>query len=368
MVRLLPLMLMAIPIICYIACHGASSDHFATFIQSKASENVEIRVYAAQDMSKKFSEVKRIFALNNVDDSEAIAKECADASLVITDVGHLFSATIHRALEKHAPNARRVAYYDNPESYVPGGYSETAKAVMQAAQVVLFANANLASETLYSSPAVAIDLTAQKKIGLGYYPLAQAELIAEQRTNRQADERAKFLDACQIKDIKQKICVYFGGNNEEYFEKVFPAFLTILDEAAGSEDLSQHLFVLQQHPAAKKSNRDAQQLARLQHVKIIVSNVASDIAQIIADQALYYQTSMGPQFVLAHIPTSQVGHERYDDVLVRNNLIDSITTYQQLASTLTSSQMQNIPRELLLSGLGISSEWPKNLSELYRDN
>ncbi|MBS0633983.1 MAG: hypothetical protein JSR37_00790 [Verrucomicrobia bacterium] len=353
---------MAIPIICYIACHGASSDHFATFIQNSVAEKVEIRVYATSDMAKKFKSVTRIFTFD--EDAGAIAQECQEASLVITDVGHQFSAAIQKALELHAPKTRRFAYYDNPETYVPGGYSETAKSVMQAAQGVLFANANLATQTLFARPNEPIDLSLQEKVCLGYYPLAQAERILEQRKNP-AEIRAKFFETHQIIDTGQRIVVYFGGNNEEYFEKAFPAFVTLLDKSARAEN---DLFILQQHPAAKKLNRDVEQLARLQKIKVIVSTVGSDIVQVIADLALYYQTSMGPQFVLAGIPTSQIGHERYEDVLVRNSLINSITTPEELEAALGSSTSQKIPREQVLAGLGITPEWPNILHKLYCKN
>lgn len=357
----------AIPIICYLACHGASSDHFATFIQNTQSESVEIRVYSAHDMAKKFED-KQIpvygkFQLD--DDAQILAKECSVVSVVITDVGHKYAATLQAALSVHAPKARRMAYYDNPETFVPGGYSETAKLVMQAAQEVLFANANLATDTLYSSPGVAIDLSKQKKIGLGYYPLAQAQAVAKQKQSRQSEERLKLLESFGMKDSGQNITVYFGGNNEEYFEKAFPAFLSLLEGAAKAIDLSSHLFILQQHPAAKKTNRDANQVSRLEHVKMHVSNVDSDIAQIVADRAMYYQTSMGPQFVIAGIPTTQIGHERYEDVLVRGKLIESITTVDELKTYLCTPASQNTPPETLLSALGINPEWPQVLQSLY---
>jgi hypothetical protein len=377
-----------IPTVCFIACHGASADHFATFIQNTPPHTANVLVYASQQMAAKFED-KKIdlqgqFSIDNPTSEEAtraaikIAKECATASVVLTDVGHRFSSTIQKALTEYAPTVTRLAYYDNPETYVPGGYSTVAAEVMCLAQWVLFANANLAEMTLYQEPNKAVDLTRQKKIGLGYYPIQNADTISYRRANEQAALRQKILSSYELADLGQKIVVYFGGNNEEYFTKAFPAFLSLLAEALNESAISQTLFVLQQHPAAKTKNLDGQNVSEWieQHAKagncpkFIVSDFASDIAQIIADGALYYQTSMGPQFVLAGIPTAQIGHEPYEDILVRGALIKSITKKDQLIDTLNAfcrakQQGQEVQREVIERGLGIKHDWPQILSRMY---
>ncbi len=53
-----------------------------------------------------------------------------------------------------------------------------------------------------------------------------------------------------------------------------------------------------------------------------------------ADAAFYYQTSMGPQFVLAGIPTVQIAHETYQDILVKNKLSPSVTDVEQFLDVL----------------------------------
>ncbi len=82
---------------------------------------------------------------------------------------------IHEALSQHAVNVVRWAYYDNPETYVPGGYSAVAADVMSVADGVLFANSNLAHTKIYREPGQEIDLTNKHKVGVGYYPLEQVK-------------------------------------------------------------------------------------------------------------------------------------------------------------------------------------------------
>src|SRR6185295_11871704 len=105
--------------------------------------------------------------------AEQIAKACSAARVIVTDVGHPFIVKVHQALEKYAAGARRLSYYDNPEAFVPGGYSAVAAEVMQASQAILFANANLSKVPLYKSkePLQEIDCGQRKRVGIGYYPI-----------------------------------------------------------------------------------------------------------------------------------------------------------------------------------------------------
>jgi hypothetical protein len=94
-------------------------------------------------------------------------------------VGDPFAITLHEKLEKKNPELLRLAYYDNPEPYVPGGYSETAAKVMQLAHRTLFANANLADQP-------------HKQKGIGYYPTEEAETLRRLRKSQQTTTRAQF--------------------------------------------------------------------------------------------------------------------------------------------------------------------------------
>ena len=108
------------------------------------------------------------------------------------------------------------------------------------------------------------------------------------------------------------------------------------------------------------------QLQQLQEyrksIPIILSNWNTDDAQIVADAALYYQTSMGPLFALANIPAIQVGHDIYADILVRNNLCQTATTAADFAFALSKLEEHTpVDRAIILDGLGISADWFERL-------
>ncbi len=352
--------------VCFIACHGGPADHFSTFAESLP----RVEVHASGPALKKFQErgieVKHSFSIENISSqeedalAEQIAKACAAASVVITDVGHHFDIKIQKALAQYAVQTIRLAYYDNPEPYVPGGYSAVAAEVMMASQGVLFANSNLAKTTVLKDSSTPLDFGDLKKVGIGYYPVHQAEKMAKRRASEHAKMREQLFLKHGVIDQGQKVLVYFGGNNDEYFTKAFPTFLSFL-----TPDLSEFVILVQQHPGAKAKNIEGKLLAKveLKAPKIILSDLSSDEAQIVADAALYYQTSMGPQFVLAGIPTLQVGHETYHDILVRNHLSPSVTSAEELKPTVirTLEQFSTPQQKVILEGLGIRSDWLETL-------
>jgi hypothetical protein len=131
--------------ICFIACHGGPADHFATFTENLTNKGYQVQVYASGPALKKLQD-RRIeaipFFLEN-QSAEEVAKKCSGAAVVITDVGNDFGEVLHKSLAEFASKSARFAYYDNPEAYVPGGYSSSAAKAMRVAQKVLFANANL---------------------------------------------------------------------------------------------------------------------------------------------------------------------------------------------------------------------------------
>ena len=139
------------------------------------------------------------------------------ASFVLTDVGHAFDIKIQKSLTIHATKTPHLAYYDNPESLVPGGYSYTAAEVMLAAEGVLFANATLSEAKIYNEVGKEVDFGSRKRMGIGYYPISQAKKIAERRELEHDKMQTQFLTKNKIEDKGQKVLVYFGGNNDEYF-------------------------------------------------------------------------------------------------------------------------------------------------------
>jgi hypothetical protein len=330
-------------VICFIACHGGPADHFAIFANHLKETGHNVEIHASGPALSKFDD--RGFSpisFSTEEPASEVAKKCASASVIITDIGHAFAIDLQKALSEKAPLSFRYAYYDNPESFVPGGYSEIAAEVMELAQKVLFANSN-----------IAIDLAPKKGIPIGYYPMGQVEKIKQRREQEHVSMRSRFFSKYSLEDTGQKVLVYAGGNNEEYFSKAFPAFLSFLDE------LPQNFIVLlQQHPGAKTANRDKNQI---QGQNILISDFSSDDAQVLADAMLYYQTSMGPQFALAGIPVIQVGHEVYQDILVKNNLCSVAITKESLLKAITDLEPNVASRKVIEKGLGICLDWAMRL-------
>lgn len=375
--------------VCFIACHGGPADHFATYAEAFTKAGFAVQIYAGDAALTKFRdrgiEVKYSFSIGQQQHenqllADQIAKACSAASLVITDVGAAFDVTLQKALAQHAPTAQRWAYYDNPEPCVPGGYSSTAADVIQIAQGVLFANENLATTAIYRQEGQEIEFGDKKRIGIGYYPIGQADQIAKRRDQEQKTIRAQFFTKQGLQDTQQKVLIYFGGNNKVYFEEAFPAFLHFVSESMKlpENNLTNLVIVVHQHPGAKAQNLDKLQVeAWLKEYgenpkapKVVLSDLSSDNAQVLADAALYYQTSMGPQFALAGIPTIQVGHKKYEDILVRNSLNHTATSAAELIAAIAAantSSKQESQRELIFKGLGIRSDWFNVLEKVVKE-
>jgi hypothetical protein len=371
--------------VCFIACHGGAANHFAVYAKDLASKGHSVQIYATGPALKKFQEYNSEglhgFSLEDGRSEEQVAEEiaakCQKTVTVITDVGHVFDIALQNALASVAPSAKRIAYYDNPEPYVPGGYSETAYQVMQLAHKVLFANANLATTPIYRTPSEEVPLSYDSKVGLGYYPLEQAQEIAKRRDREHLLIRNEFFLHSALADKGQKVFVYAGGNNEEYFSMALPACLQFIGSLTAKQDLSDVLIVLQQHPGAKIKNTDAnlveawlrQQGNRAYSPRIIISDMSTDDALVLADTMLYYQTSMGPQFVLAGIPTVQIGHECYEDILVKNDLCLVVNNAEGLLSALQTLQKGDlqVSSEVVEEGLGIRSNWSERLGKVVSD-
>jgi len=326
-----------------IACHGASADHFSVFAQKLLDEGYQVSIYASEHAVKKFQDrnIPITMAFYIADDpASAIAEECYGL-IVLTDVGSPYDITLQKALSGRA--ALHMAYYDNPEPYVPGGYSQVAYEVMELAQKVLFANANLEMSEGLSIPF-------EKRIGIGYYPIAQAEKISKRRVEDGKQLRRRWFEQQGMEDQGQKLLVYFGGNNEEYFAKAFPAFIQFL-----AQELPGYIFILQQHPAAKGKQQYSP--------KLILSDWSTDDIQVIADGALYYQTSMGPQLALAGIPIVQVGHQTYEDVMVRSGICPSVTSPEEFLGVIAKLEAAT-EKESIYQSIGFHEGWLERLKSV----
>jgi len=328
-------------LICFVVCHAGPVDHFLPFSKALAERGHEVKILASGPAASKLERYGAEYDTIEGESAEDVALKCADASVVVTDVGHLFALHLQEALP-----TRHYSYYDNPEPYIPGGYSEVAAQVMEASEKVLFANANLAETMDLSVPCE----------GIGFYPRQQVEKVKQLR--EQPNRRERFFAKWGVVDLGQKVLVYFGGNNETYFDEAFPAFLSILRESS----LSNVIIVLQQHPGAEKENFDKVVFEKEEMpFPLIVSDFNSSEIQAVADIALYYQTSMGPQFILSGIPTIQVGHKRYDDVLVRNGLAPSVSNVEEFFDAINTAEC--VDQEILFEKLGLKEEWYDRLEE-----
>ncbi len=370
------IMSVAAKALCIIACHGGPADHFATFVERLTEQGCPVQVCASGPALKKFEE--RNITVDLAFDAEVskenfqalaqeISKACS-ARVVLTDVGHAFDEELQRAFAEQAPQVLRLAYYDNPEPFVPGGYSDVAARVMSSAHRVLCANSLLVQDGTFPAPR-------EKRVAIGYYPVTQAEQMVEKRRSASFWRNILFSNL-QIPDEGQKILVYFGGNNTNYFNKAFPAFLQFLSQAIDiGHDLSNFIVVLQQHPGAKAKNEDWNAcevwirkygLSPKAPRRICFSNKTSQEIMVVADAALYFQTSMGPLFALSGIPTIQVAHETYPDVLVRGGLCPSVTNAEALVKALSGIQPITVSEQqkaTIYKSLGIQEKWLDNLKK-----
>lgn len=363
------------PLIVVVMLHGGPADHVSKFIPKMEKAGYKVQVCAAGPALKTLQDrnisITFPFTADNLSTeqeaalAQQIGKICEKANCIITDVGHPFDITLQKHLFSTLAEIKRFAYVDNAESYVPGGYSDTANKVMEFATKTLFANANLTDDPKISLPL-------EKRLPIGYYPVAQAEKISALRASSHTAERSSFLQELSIEDTGQKVAVFCGGNNEEYFSEAFPAFLEFLEETISKQDLSDHIFVLQQHPGAKANNRDGILLSKwiskygsiTNAPKIFISSKTTETILVIADGVLYHQTSMGPLFALAGIPMIQVGRRPYEDIVIKENLCPSATNSASFAKALSSMESISITEEKkieIYQKLGIREDWAQNL-------
>lgn len=367
--------------ICFIACEKRPADDFTTFINERREAFKNIRVYATGGYAycKLLSECSiRSELLDSSHNpkalAEKIAKECAHFTTLITSVGDSWNVYLQEAFALHAPNVFRIAYYDSLFPYVAdnhGLYSKTASTVMVCAQMVLFANANLARpETIvYETPNQPIDLSKQIKRGLGYYPLHAAHslrILRKDFTNKVAQEICFFEKNLRFllksKADLPKILVYFGGTSEKYFKHDFPAFLKLLSQAVAQQSLRNLVIVLQQHSETKKKDpfheieeSDSRQLLAWQeeHAEnprapyIVFSHHASEQVQSFADGVIYADIETAPEIAAAAIPLLNVSEKANCDLLVENNLLSPLTPEStsgtQFASALQDLASKKVP-------------------------
>ena len=101
-------------------------------------------------------------------------------------------------------------------------------------------------------------------------------------------------------------------------------------------------------------------------IPIFLSDFSSEEVQVVADAMLYYQTSMGPRFVLSGIPTIQVGHAVYEDILVEQRLCAVATdlcSFQNALSHLAANIDIESNYDALLHALSFTPDWRNRLEQ-----
>jgi len=345
--------------VCLICTHPNPATHFVEYVQVFEENKISYEIIAGADVAGKFSEFKdKVFVIQSL---EALEEHCKNKKLVISDISTEILIELFQRLEQKYPSIQRAVLYDNNEKYVGGGYTETARKIIPYAQMILFANANLAKTGIEESPLVLMDVSKLSLIPIGHIPMNEAKSILSNRQDaiKKSNLRAEFFQNKGIVDKNQKIYVYVGGANDTYYEKAFPAFLDLL---LGLKNSS--IFLLQQHPRAKEASIDVNLLLSTQpKSNVFVSNLSTIESLTIADGVLYYQTNMAAQFPYAGIPwIAQIGHETYDDVLIRSG-IPSITNSDAFEKALSQEETP-ISWQRLEQERGVDSNWKQNLLNL----
>jgi hypothetical protein len=373
-----------LPLLCFIVCDSGPATHFLEFAKILIPQGkLRIYIYASGSALSKLKDLPlpdgiRLFPFISdeltIDKEQNLAVELLNnciiqgAQTIIVDIANKFNIKLQSAfneLDIALQNIRFWCYYDNPEEYVPGGYSIKSGEMIKLSQNILFANMNLVKNdsNIFSLPDVTINLHGKNIQGIGYYPIETAERLQKRRGIEREILRSKY-DWNNIKYL----FVYFGGNNKAYYEQAFPIFLSSLSQI-DKQLLEDIVFLIHQHPAAKHQNQDGllfqTWLSKNTHIRAALSQLTSDEAQVIADGVLYYQTSMAPQFALIGLPIMQVGHEVYEDILVKHSLCETATNSHQFTNGLkilkNKSHLSNEKKQLIYDAIGYKSDWSQNL-------
>jgi hypothetical protein len=366
--------------VCLITIHPNSAHHFAQFAQELDKAQISWQILAAGHAEailrqKKIAHKKISIWLNkkeltNLSTEEQVsiakltAKECKKAKMIIADISEPFIVYVQHELNRIS-SAKRYLYYDNPEPYVPGEYSRCFHALLNTRpDGVIFANYHLAYDTLFGEHHEPLECSHLDKIGLGFYPLEDAQKLKALKKNKEL-LRNKLFEELGIRDEKQKILLYLGGANSSYFEEAFPFFLTALEESARDPFFENILFLLQQHPRAKEESLDLYTLfAKALPFQVFQSPFSALEAIACSDLTYYYQTSMIPPIILGGCPLLQVSAIPFEDLGVRLNLVDSvheITTLPMMSVRAIAKAHTEVSLKIVEEGVGYQEDWPKNL-------
>lgn len=371
-------------LVCFIVCDNGPAIHFHQFAQNLFNDNhSRIDIYANESVRSIFDDLQscdgiRVFHFSldqeNTDEKQVqLANELLDncemsgTRTIIVDIANKFDCTLQDVFNQRSMKSAPIrfwCYYDNPEGYVPGGYSIQAEAMIKLSSNILFANMNLVQPTSN----ITINFDGKNIQGIGYYPIKTAEILRRRRIIEREILRRQF-----GWNSMKYIFLYWGGNSKTYHEQAFPAFLSLLSQI-DAKLLENILFIIHQHPAARKQNQDGlvfhQWLSINSHIQAILSPFTSDEVQIIADGILYYQTSAAPQFALLDVPIMQIGHEVYEDILVKYHLCEiAMNSAQFIDGLKVMKEKHDQPDQthqiqLIHHAIGYTSNWLENLRKV----
>lgn len=370
-----------LPTVCFVTAHPNPSNHFVEYVQAFEERGVSCTVIADSGISGKFSKLNADVIELNLKSKKwrsKIEDILSKQSLVITDIASHRWISLHRWLKKHHPEIKRAVYYDNPEPFVPGGYSEMAEKVIRRAQIVLFANAKLPEKGIQNGEKAPCKLSKKRLIGIGYYPKADAEIIRKLRNDPDAigKLREDFFNRHKVEDSDQEIFTFVGGANDEYDFKAFPHFIDILSELVFYKDtpLKNTIVVVKQHPRSEdRGNHDGKTVEKFlerhalpRNSHILISGKGDmptvDVCAL-SMGVFYHQTSMAAQFALASIPViAQVADKPNRDILL-NCGYPFVDEAGGLAKVMTGFD-QNVDPSTIEKELGFEDDWKSRLLEI----
>lgn len=368
----------------FFAAHPNPANHFVEYAQVLEERGVPYQVFAEKSLTEKFSRFSsRLRMIDSSDFSreefmEDLLSSIHEQGMAVMDVSSEFFLEFQKRLAVKKPFVKRCVYYDNPEPFVPGGYSRLASKMIALAQYVLFANSSLERkvllkrEVLEESPGLDIDLSHVGTFGVGFQSIKEAESIKKIRREEGQRIRLDFLERHRIKEQGQRIFVYVGGANETYYFEAFPHFVRMIKSLfdRSDESLKNTIFILQQHPRAEsEGNFDANEAKKLflckdpsDSFQFVVSDLKTLESLAIAQGVFYYQTSMAAQFPLADVPlVAQAAHEMYPDILMKTGF-PFLGDPERMGEFLARERnTEEILIRKVEDELGISGLWKENL-------
>ncbi len=343
--------------VAFVAMHSLPAEHFAIFEAILVKNSIPVRMIvggvAKKALGSRLPDVDMdIWSDLGVKEFSAeVASVCEFANIILVGIGHQFAGHFLEAITNRYGDSKRVIlYYENPEVFVPGGYSELAQAAVTLGKPaeILFANRNLAA----SDVDVCQGIDDVRKIGLGYYPMQEIETLRKLRADKKIED--------------EKVIVYLGGAevNSDYFCEALPAFIDMMSKIS-LED-SPTTLIFRKHPRSTGLDWSMVKALEVPGLTVLLDqdSLLNTLAR--ADYTLYYQTSLSPMLVLAGVNPIQVGHVVYNEVLVEKGVIPVAVTVAELGSLLEKSN-GIVSDEVVYDAIGYDRECEANLVRLLSE-